>query len=248
MSKLSGKVVVVTGASKGIGAEIAKQFGGQGASVVVNYSSSREGADRVVNDIVSKGGKAVSVQGDVSKREDVERVFAEAHKNFGTVNVLVNNAGVYQFQSLEATTEEEFHRQFNVNVLGIILATQAAANQFGESGGSVINIGSAISRASIPNTAVYTATKHAVNGITKSLSAELGPKKIRVNALNPGAVETEGTQAGGTLEGDFVKQLVAATPLGRLGQPSDIAPVALFLASDDSAWITGEILSVSGGQ
>lgn len=247
MSKLSGKVAVVTGASKGIGAEIAKQFGTQGASVVVNYASSKEGAEKVVQEIVSKGGKAVAVQGDVSKQVDVERIFAEGQKAFGPVNVLVNNAGVYQFQTLGEITEEEFHRQFNTNVLGVILATQEAAKQFGESGGSVINVGSAISRSSIPNTAVYTATKHAVNGLTKSLAAELGPRKIRVNALNPGGVETEGTRSSGALDGDFAQQLVASTPLGRLGQPGDIAPVATFLASDDSAWVTGETLFVSGG-
>lgn len=247
MSKLSGKVAVVTGASKGIGAEIAKQFGVQGASVVVNYASSKEGADLVVEEIVGKGGKAVAVQGDVSKREDVERVFAETKKAFGPVDVLVNNAGVFQFEPLAEITENEFHRQFNTNVLGIILATQEAAKQFGEQGGSVINIGSVVSRNSVPNSAVYTATKHAVNGLTKSLASELGPRKIRVNSINPGGVETEGSRKLGVLEGDFAKGLIASTPLGRLGQPTDIAPVASFLASDESAWVTGEILSVSGG-
>lgn len=247
MSKLSGKVAIVTGASKGIGAEIAKQFGTQGASVVVNYASSKEGADKVVQEIVGKGGKAVAVQGDVSKREDVERVFAETRKAFGPVNVLVNNAGVFQFDSLADVTENEFHRQFNTNVLGIILATQEASKQFGDEGGSVINIGSVVSRSSIPNSAVYTATKHAVNGLTKSLAAELGPRKIRVNSVNPGGVDTEGARTLGVMEGEFAKNMIASTPLGRLGQPSDIAPVATFLASDEAAWVTGEILSVSGG-
>lgn len=247
MSKLSGKVAVVTGASKGIGAEIAKQFGTQGASVVVNYSSSKEGADKVVEEIVSGGGKAVAVQGDVSKREDIERIFAETKTAFGPVNVLVNNAGVFQFDPLDQITENEFHRQFNTNVLGIILATQEAAKQFGENGGSVINIGSVVSRTSVPNSAVYTATKHAVNGLTKSLAAELGAKKIRVNSINPGGVDTEGSRKLGIKDSDFGNQMIASTPLGRLGEPGDIAPVASFLASDDSSWVTGEILSVSGG-
>lgn len=215
--------------------------------MVVNYASSKEGADKVVQEIVGKGGKAVAVQGDVSKREDVERVFAETKKAFGPVNVLVNNAGVFQFDALADVTENEFHRQFNTNVLGIILATQEASKQFGEAGGSVINIGSVVSKNSVPNSAVYTATKHAVNGLTRSLAAELGPRKIRVNSVNPGAVDTEGARTLGVMDGDFAEGIIASTPLGRIGQPGDIAPVASFLASDESAWVTGEILSVSGG-
>ena len=247
MSKLKNKVAVVTGASKGIGAGIAKGLAAEGASVVVNYSSSKEGADRVVAEIVKKGGKAVAVQGDVSKSSDVRRLFAETQKAFGTLDVLVNNAGVYDLAPLGEITEEQFHRQFNTNVLGIILTTQEAVKRFGAGGGSIINIGSTISTLTPPATAVYTATKSAVDAVTHVLAKELGPKKIRVNSINPGMVETEGTHAVGVIGSDFQKQFEAQTPLGRIAQPSDIAPIAVFLASADSGWLTGETLLASGG-
>jgi 3-oxoacyl-[acyl-carrier protein] reductase len=247
MKDLKGKVAVVTGASKGIGAGIAKALGAAGAAVVVNYASSREGADRVVAEITGKGGKAVAVQGDVSKAADVQRLFKETKKAFGGLDVLVNNAGVYQFQPLEAATEAEFHREFNTNVLGLILATQEAVKHFGPEGGSVINIGSVASDDTPAMSVVYSATKGAVDAITGVLSKELGPKKIRVNSINPGGVETEGTHTGGIVGSDFAKQLVARTALGRFGQPEDIAPVAVFLASADSGWLTGEIIRASGG-
>jgi 3-oxoacyl-[acyl-carrier protein] reductase len=247
MSKLAGKVAVVTGASKGIGAGIAKGLGAEGAAVVVNYATSREGADRVVAEIKAKGGKAIAVQGDVSKAADVRRLFAATKEAFGALDVLVNNAGIYQFGLLESVTEEEFHRQFNTNVLGLLLATQEAAKHFGAEGGSVINIGSTASRIAPPMSVVYTATKGAVDAVTHVLAKELAPKKIRVNAINPGAVETEGVHAAGVIGSDFEKQMVAQTPLGRLGQPEDIAPIAVFLASADSGWLTGEILLASGG-
>ena len=247
MGKLSGKVAVVTGASKGIGASIAKALAGAGAAVVVNYSSSKEGADRVVTEITSQGGKAVSVQGDVSKAADVRRLFEETKKAFGSLDVLVNNAGVYQFQPLEAVTEEEFHREFNTNVLGLILATQEAVKHFGPEGGSVINIGSVASRIAPAMSVVYSATKSAVDAITSVLAKELGSRKIRVNSINPGGVETEGTHTSGIVGSEFQKNMVLQTPLGRFGQPQDIAPVAVFLASPDSGWLTGEILLASGG-
>ena len=247
MSKLKNKVAVVTGASKGIGAGIAKGLAAEGASVVVNYSSSKEGADRVVAEIVKKGGKAVAVQGDVSKSSDVRRLFAETQKAFGTLDVLVNNAGVYDLAPLGEITEEQFHRQFNTNVLGLILTTQEAVKRFGAGGGSIINIGSTISTLTPPATAVYTATKGAVDAVTHVLAKELGPKKIRVNSINPGMVETEGVHTSGFIGSDFQKQLEAQTPLGRIGQPGDIAPIAVFLASADSGWLTGEILLASGG-
>jgi 3-oxoacyl-[acyl-carrier protein] reductase len=247
MAKLSGKVAVVTGASKGIGAEIARGLAAEGASVVVNYASSKEGADKVVAEITKKGGKAVAIQGDVSKAADVKRLFAEVKKAFGTIHVLVNNAGVYAFAPLEAVTEQEFHRVFNTNVLGLLLTTQEAVNHFGPEGGSVVNVGSVVSRLNPPTSAVYAATKAAVDTITHVLGRELASKKIRVNSVNPGGVETEGTHASGIIGSDFEKQMVAQTPLGRMGQPKDIAPVAVFLASPDSAWITGEILLASGG-
>jgi 3-oxoacyl-[acyl-carrier protein] reductase len=247
MSKLAGKVAVVTGASKGIGAGIAKALGAAGAAVVVNYASSREGAERVVAEIAKKGGKAVAIQGDVSKAADIRRLFEETKKTFGSLDVLVNNAGVYQFAPLEAVTEEEFHRQFNTNVLGLILATQEAVKHFGPDGGSVINISSVASHLTPPTTVVYSATKGAVDAVTRVLARELGPKKIRVNAINPGGVETEGLKVLGISGTDFEKQMVAQTPLGRIGQPDDIAPVAVFLASADSGWLTGEILLTSGG-
>jgi len=247
MGKLTGKVAVVTGASKGIGAGIAKGLGAAGAAVVVNYASSKEGADRVVAEITKQGGKAIAVQGDMSKSDDVRRLFVEAKKAFGSVDVLVNNAGVYQFDALEQVTEDEFHRQFNTNVLGPILATQEAAKHFGPAGGNVINISSVASFIAMPTTAVYAATKSALDTVTRVLAKELGPKNIRVNAINPGVVETEGAHRAGVIGSDFEKQMVAQTPLGRLGQPEDIARVAVFLASADSGWLSGETIAASGG-
>src|SRR5712671_6760762 len=247
MSELTGKVAIVTGASKGIGAAIAKGLAAGGASVVVNYASRREGADRVVAEIVAKGGKAIAVEADVSKAADVQRLFAATKKAFGSLDVLVNNAGVYRFAPLEEVTEDEFHRQFNTNVLGIILATREAVKYFGNDGGSVVNIGSTITSLTPPTSVVYAATKGAVSTITRVLAKELGPKKIRVNSINPGGVETEGFHTLGFAGSDFEKQMIAQTPLGRLGQPQDIAPVAAFLASSDSEWITGEIVQVAGG-
>ena len=247
MSDLKGKVAVVTGASKGIGAGIAKALAKAGAAVVVNYSSSKQGADRVVAEITGKGGKAIAVQGDVSKAADVQRLFQETKKAFGPLDVLVNNAGIYQFLSLEATTETEFHRQFNTNVLGLILTTQEAVKHFGPEGGSVINIGSVASDSTPPMSVIYSATKGAVDAVTGVLSKELAAKKIRVNSINPGGVETEGTHTAGIVGSDFAKQLIAQTPLGRFGQPEDVAPVAVFLASSDSGWLTGEVIRASGG-
>ena len=247
MNKLTDKVAVVTGASKGIGAGIAKRLAAEGAEVVVNYASSKEDADRVVAQIQQRGGKAVAVQADVSKAADVKRLFAETKRAFGKLDVLVNNAGVYQFAPLAEITEEQFHRQFNTNVLGLLLATQEAAKLFGEDGGSIINIGSTASRITPPTSAVYTATKGAVDAITQVLSKELGPKKIRVNSINPGMVETEGVHAAGFVGSDFQKQFQAHTPLGRIAQPDDIAPIAVFLASGDSGWLTGETILASGG-
>jgi 3-oxoacyl-[acyl-carrier protein] reductase len=247
MSKLKNKVAVVTGASKGIGAAIAKALAAEGASVVVNYASSKEGADRVVSEIVRAGGNAIAVQGDVAKAADVERIFAEAKTAFGKVDVLVNNAGVYQFAALEDITEEQFHRQFNTNVLGLILATREAAKHFNGDGGNIINIGSTASQLTPPATAVYTATKGAVDAVTRVLAKELGPRKIRVNSINPGMVETEGVHASGILGSEFQKQSESRTPLGRIAQPEDIAPIAVFLASSDSGCLTGETMLASGG-
>src|SRR5580765_1159384 len=227
MSKLQGKVAVVTGASKGIGAAIAKSLAAAGAAVVVNYASSREGADRVVAEITRAGGKAVAVQGDVAKAADVERLFAETKKAYARLDILVNNAGVYQFAPLEEVTEELFHRQFNTNVLGLLQATREAAKHFGAEGGNVINISSVASQLGLPGSSVYAATKGAVDTITHVLSKELAAKKIRVNSINPGGVETEGTHAAGIIGSDFEKQMVAQTPLGRLGQPEDIATIAV---------------------
>jgi 3-oxoacyl-[acyl-carrier protein] reductase len=246
MSKLKGKVAVVTGASKGIGAAIARAYGAEGASVVVNYASSKAGADAVVNDIVKAGGKAVAVQGDVSKSADAQAIIDAAIKHFGRLDILVNNSGVYEFAPIEAITEEHYDRQFNVNVRGLLLTTQAAVKHLGE-GASIINVGSLVSRIVPPNTVVYTATKGAVDAITGVLSKELGPRKIRVNALNPGMVETEGTHAAGAIGGEFEQYALASTPLGRIGQPNDIASIAVFLASDDSYWLTGERLYAGGG-
>ena len=247
MSKLLGKVAVVTGASKGIGAGIAKRLAAEGASVVVNYASSKKDAERVVNEITNAGGKAIAVQGNVAKADDVEKLFKETKKSFGTVDVLVNNAGVYEFAPLENVSETEFHREFNTNVLGLILTTKEAVKHFPSEGGSIINIGSVASHITPPASVVYSATKAAVDAITGVLAKELGPRKIRVNSINPGMVETEGTHAGGIIGSDFQKQTVAQTPLGRHGQPEDISPLAVFLASADSGWLTGEILVASGG-
>ena len=248
MNRLSGKTAVVTGASKGIGAGIAKGLAAEGAAVVINYASSKDGADRVVADIKAKGGKAIAVQGDVAKAADVEKIFTETKKAFGRLDILVNNAGVYNsLLPLEEVTEEDFHRHFNINVLGLLLATKEAAKLFGDEGGSVINIGSVASDLNQPNSVVYTATKGAVDAVTRVLAKELGPRKIRVNSINPGVIETEGTHAAGVIGSDLEKQYVARTPLGRTGQPNDIAPVAVFLASDESRWVTGDTLVVSGG-
>ena len=247
MSRLTGKVALVTGASKGIGAGIALALGSEGAHVVVNYASSREGADKVVAAIEEVGGKAVAVQGHVGKSADVERIFAEARKAFGTVDILVNNAGVFNFIPIGEVTEEEYHRQFDTNVLGVLLASKAAANQFGPDGGSVINISSVVSRLAPPGSSIYSATKGAVDTITKVLAKELGPRHVRVNAINPGMVETEGTRTAGFIGSEFESRTIEQTPLGRIGKPDDIAPVAVFLASDESRWVTGEIISVSGG-
>jgi 3-oxoacyl-[acyl-carrier protein] reductase len=245
--KLNGKVAVVTGASKGIGAEIARQLAAEGAAVVVNYASSKAGADRAVADITGTGGKAVAVQADVAKEADVRRLFAEARRAFGRVDVLVNNAGVYEFAPLENVTADHFHRQFNLNVLGLLLATQEAVKQFGPDGGTVINISSVVATAAPANASVYSASKAAVDAVTRSLAKELGPKKVRVNSVNPGMVETEGTHAQGIPDSDFRRQFEAQAPLGRIGQPRDVAPAVVFLASNDSGWITGETWHVGGG-
>jgi 3-oxoacyl-[acyl-carrier protein] reductase len=245
--KLNGKVAVVTGASKGIGAGIAKQLAASGAAVVVNYASSKQDADKVVDEISKRGGKAVAVQGDVAKKKDIERLFAEAKKAFGKIDILVNNAGVYDFKPLEEITENEFHREFNTNVLGMMLATQESLKHFGPEGGSIINIGSLASSLTPPTGVIYNATKGAVDAITRTLAKELGPRKIRVNSINPGMVITEGAVAGGYTEGDMRKMFESQTPLGRVGETEDIAPAAVFFASDDSAWITGETLLIAGG-
>ena len=245
--KLAGKIALVTGASKGIGASIAKHLAAAGASVVVNYASSKSGADKVVAEIKAAGGQAVAIQGDVAKPADITRLLAETKQAFGRLDILVNNAGVYEFMPLEGITPEHFHRQFNINVLGLLLTTQEAVKLFPATGGSIINIGSVVSSLTPPNSAVYTGTKGAVDAITGVLAKELGPKGIRVNALNPGIVETEGTHTAGFIGSDFEKQAHTQTPLGRTGQPQDIATAAVFLASDDSGWVTGEQLRAGGG-
>ena len=247
MSKLKDQVAVVTGASKGIGAGIAKALAAEGASVVVNYSSSKSGADKVVAEIVKQGGKAIAVQGDVSKQADINRLFAETKKAYGRLDVLVNNAGVYAPGPLESVTEESFHTHFNLNVLGLLLTTKEALKLFTDKGGSVINIGSAVSRLAPPNFSVYTATKGAVDVITRSLAKELGARKIRVNSINPGMIETEGVHTAGFADGDFRKWVESQAPLGRIGQTDDISPTAVYLASSDSKYMTGEVLPVSGG-
>lgn len=246
MGKLKGKVAVVTGASKGIGAGIAKALAAEGASVVVNYASSKAGADAVVAAITAAGGKAVAVGGDVSKAAEAKGIVEAAIKAFGRLDILVNNSGVYEFSPIEDVTEEQFHRIFNINVLGVLLTTQAAVKHLGE-GSSVINIGSAVSRITPPNSSVYTGTKGALDAITGVLANELGPKKIRVNSINPGVVETEGTHTAGFIGSDFERDIVSKTPLGRTGQPNDISTIAVFLASQDSAWLTGEQILASGG-
>jgi 3-oxoacyl-[acyl-carrier protein] reductase len=238
---------VVTGASKGIGAGIAKQLAAEGAAVVVNYASAKSDADKVVDEITKRGGKAVAVQGSVAKKADVEKLFAAAKKAFGQIDILVNNAGVYRFDPLETVTEEEFHREFNTNVLGIIMATQESLKHFNPAGGSIINIGSLVSSLTPPAAVVYNATKGAVDAITRTLAKELGPKKIRVNSINPGMVVTEGAVAGGFTDGEMRKTFESMTPLGRIGETDDIAPAAVFFASSDSAWITGETLRIAGG-
>jgi 3-oxoacyl-[acyl-carrier protein] reductase len=246
MNKLTGKVAVVTGASKGIGAAIAKSLAAEGASVVVNYSSSKSGADAVVSHITAAGGKAVAVHGNVSKAAEAQGIIDAAIKNFGRLDILVNNSGVYEFSPIEGFTEEHYNKIFNVNVLGLLLTTQAAVKHLGE-GASIINIGSVVSSLTPPNSAVYTATKGAVDAITGVLAKELGAKKIRVNSINPGMIETEGAHAAGFIGSEFEKGIVAQTPLGRIGQVNDIASVATFLASNDSQWLTGELVRAGGG-
>ena len=245
--KLNGKVAVVTGASKGIGAGIAKAFAAEGASLVINYASAKSDADKIVDEISKAGGRAVAVQANVAKRSDVQRLFAEAEKAFGKIDILVNNAGVYEWVPLENVSEQHFHRHFDTNVLGMLLATQEALKHFNSNGGSIINIGSLAGTLTPPTAVVYNATKAAVDAITRTLAKELGPRKIRVNSINPGMVVTEGTIAGGYTEGDMRKMFEAQTPLGRVGQTDDIAPAAVFFASDDSKWITGEMLVIAGG-
>jgi 3-oxoacyl-[acyl-carrier protein] reductase len=249
MKKLEGKVAVVTGASKGIGAGIARELAAQGASVVVNYSSSKKGADVVVAEITEKGGKAIAVGANVANKAEIEKLFAETKKAYGKLDILVNNAGIYEFAPLENVTEEHFHKHFNLNVLGLLLTTQEAVKLFTDKGGSVINLSSIVGRSGFAGAAVYSATKGAVNSITQALSKELGPKKIRVNGVAPGMVETEGTAAAGVTdkENEMRKMVEAQTPVGRIGQPHDIATVVTFLASDDSAWVSGETWYIAGG-
>jgi 3-oxoacyl-[acyl-carrier protein] reductase len=246
MSKLTGKVAVVTGASKGIGAAIAKSLSAAGASVVVNYASSKAGADKIVGEITAAGGKAVAVGGDVSKSAEAKGIIDAAIKNYGRLDILVNNSGVYEFAPIEAVTEESFHKMYNVNVLGVLLTTQAAVKHLG-AGASIINIGSVASRVTPANSSVYSGTKGALDAVTGALANELAPKKIRVNSLNPGYVETEGTHSAGIVGSEFADDMVAKTPLGRAGQPGDIASIAVFLASDDSAWLTGDHILAAGG-
>jgi 3-oxoacyl-[acyl-carrier protein] reductase len=247
MRKLDGKVAVVTGASKGIGASIAKHLAAEGAAVVVNYATSKTGADRVVAEITKQRGKAVAVQANMTKREEIKRLFSETKKTYDRLDILVNNAGVYEFAPLAEVTPEHFHKLFDLNVLGLLLASQEALRYFGPDGGSIVNISSVVATSVAPNASVYSATKAAVDSVTRTLAAELGPRKIRVNAVNPGMIETEGTHAQGITESDFRKGVEAQTPLGRIGQPQDIAPAVVFLASPDSDWITGQTLHITGG-
>jgi len=245
--KLEGKVAVVTGGSKGIGASIAKALADEGASVVVNYASSRRDAERVVAEIERHGGAAIAVQADVSRQADIERLFSETQKAFGRLDTLVNNAGVYEFAPLDGTTEDLFHKHFNLNVLGLLLTTKEAVKHMGPDGGSIINIGSSASSMLVPNSAVYSAAKAGVDAITGVLAKELGPRKIRVNSINPGMIETEGVHAAGIVGSDFQKMVETQAPLGRMGQPDDISPTAVYLASSDSKYMTGEKLLVAGG-
>jgi 3-oxoacyl-[acyl-carrier protein] reductase len=246
MNKLQGKVALVTGASKGIGAAIALELAAQGAAVAVNYSGSKAGADKVVNEITKAGGKAIAVQANVADPDTIGPLIETVTKQLGPIGILVNNAGIYDFAPIEAVTPEHFHKQFNVNVLGLLLTTQAALKHFDPKGGSVINIGS-VAAGGVPTAAVYSATKGAVDSVTFALAQELGPRKIRVNSLNPGMVETEGVHAAGFIGTDFHKKTEAETPLGRIAQPQDIASIAAFLASEDSYWLTGQIIKASGG-
>jgi len=248
MSKLAGKVAVVTGASKGIGASIAQHLAAEGASVVVNYASSKAGADAVVKGITANGGKAIAIQADVSKIEDIQRLFAETKSAYGKLDILVNNAGIYEFAPLAGVTPDPFHRQFNLNVLGLLLTTQEAVKLIDGNGGSIINISSIVGRMPVPTGSVYSATKAAVDAITVALAGELGARKIRVNSLNPGMVETEGFHTAGLDQSEFRKTVESQTPLGRIAQPEDIARAAVFFASDDAGWVTGQTLLVSGGQ
>jgi 3-oxoacyl-[acyl-carrier protein] reductase len=247
MSKLNGRVAIVTGASKGIGAAIARQLGAAGAAVVVNYAGSRAGAESVVADITAAGGKALAVQADVAKMSDVQRLVAQTLKAFGAPDILVNNAGVYEFAPLEEVTPQLFHRQFDTNVLGLLQVTQETAKHIGPKGGSIINISSVVTQLNLPGSSVYAASKAAVDTITRVLAKELGARNIRVNAINPGVIETEGTRTQGIIGSDFEKQAISRTPLGRVGQPDDVAKVAVFLASDDSGWISGETILTAGG-
>ena len=247
MGKLEGNVAIVTGASKGIGAAIAGHLAAEGAAVAVNYASSKEAADRVVAEITRAGGRAIAVQANVAKQTDIDRLFSETKQAFGRLDILVNNAGIYEFAPIEDVTEAHFHRQFDLNVLGLLLASKEAVRHFGPTGGSIINISSGASTFTPPNTAVYSATKAAVDAVTRSLAKELGPRNIRVNAINPGMVDTDGVQAAGIIESDFRKQVEAQTPLGRIGRTEDIAPAVVFLASTDASWITGETLRIAGG-
>ncbi|HYL74004.1 MAG TPA: glucose 1-dehydrogenase [Bryobacteraceae bacterium] len=247
MSQLTGKVTVVTGASKGIGAAIAEHLAAEGAAVVVNYSSSKSGADAVVKRITEKGGKAIAVQADVSKPEQVKRLFTETKSAYGKLDILVNNAGIYEFAPLESITTEHFHKHFDLNVLGLLLSTQEAVKMMGAEGGSIINVSSIASTMPVAAASVYSATKAAVDAVTIALSQELGPKKIRVNSLNPGMVETEGVHAAGLAESDFRKRIESETPLGRIAQPEDIASAAVFFASDAAGWVTGQTLVLAGG-
>jgi 3-oxoacyl-[acyl-carrier protein] reductase len=245
--KLKDKVAIVTGASKGIGASIAKHLAKEGAKVVVNYSTSKEGADKIVNEIKNEGGNAVAIQANVAKQDEIKKLFVDTNKVFGKVDILINNAGVYEFVPIEDITAEHFHRLFDLNVLGLLLTTQEAVKHFGDRGGSIINISSVASTAGLPRSSVYSATKASVDAITKTLAKELGKNKIRVNSINPGMVETEGTHSQGISDSDMRKNTEAQTPLGRIGQPTDIAPAVVFLSSDDASWITGETLFISGG-